>query len=80
MIRRLLEGVEKSEESIQELLNNSELKYIRDILVELLEEQVKNEQRNSKRTDKRHEESLEIYEDSLGYLIAFSCKDINQRR
>ena len=53
MIRRLPEGVEKSEESIQDLLNNSELKSLMgDILVELLEEQVKNEQRNSKRTDK----------------------------
>ena len=53
VIRRLPEGVEKSEESIQELLNNSELKSLMgDILVELLEEQVKNEQRNSKRTDK----------------------------
>ena len=53
VIRRLPEDVEKSEESIQELLNNSELKSLMgDILVELLEEQVKNEQRNSKRTDK----------------------------
>ena len=51
-IRRVPNGVEATEEVIEELLNNSELnKLMGDILVELMQEQMKreeNEQRNSK--------------------------------
>ena len=44
-IRRLPEGVEGSEEAIQELLNNSELNNLMgDILVELIQEQIKREE------------------------------------
>ena len=52
-IRRVPNGVEATEEVIEELLNNSELnKLMGDILVELMQEQMKreeNEQRDSKR-------------------------------
>ena len=52
-IRRVPDGVEATEEVIEELLNNSELnKLMGDILVELMQEQMKreeNEQRDSKR-------------------------------
>ena len=51
-IRRVPNGVEATEEVIEELLNNNELnKLMGDILVELMQEQMKreeNEQRNSK--------------------------------
>ena len=51
-IRRVPNGVEATEEVIEELLNNSELnKLMGDILVELMQEQMKreeNEQRDSK--------------------------------
>jgi hypothetical protein len=44
-IRRLPEGVEDSEEAIQELLNNGELNNLMgDILVELIREQIKREE------------------------------------
>ena len=44
-IRRLPAGGEPSEESIQELLNNSELNTLMgDILVELIQEQIKREE------------------------------------
>jgi|TARA_B100000809_G_scaffold190252_1_gene188825 hypothetical protein len=44
-IRRLPEGVEDSEEAIQELLNNGELNNLMgDILVELIQEQIKREE------------------------------------
>ena len=43
-IRRMPEGVEGTEEAIQELLNNSELNNLMgDILVELIQEQIKRE-------------------------------------
>lgn len=52
-IRRVPNGVEATEEVIEELLNNNELnKLMGDILVELMQEQMKreeNEQRDSKR-------------------------------
>ena len=52
-IRRVPNGVEATEEVIEELLNNSELnKLMGDILVELMQEQMKreeNEPRDSKR-------------------------------
>ena len=55
-IRRVPNGVEPSEEYLEELLNNEELnKLMGDILVELIEHQVekeKNEQRDIKGTDK----------------------------
>ena len=51
-IRRVPNGVEATEEVIEELLNNNELnKLMGDILVELMQEQMKreeNEQRDSK--------------------------------
>ena len=48
-IRRLPEGVEGSEEAIQELLNNSELNNLMgDILVELIQEQIKREEEQKK--------------------------------
>lgn len=55
-IRKLPDGVEPSEEAIEELLNNTELNNLMgDILVELMQEQIKqekeNEQRDSKRTN-----------------------------
>ena len=53
-IRRVPDGVEATEEVIEELLNNNELNDLMgDILVELMDEQMKreNEQRDSKRTD-----------------------------
>ena len=44
-IRRLPDDAEKSEEAIQELLNNSELNNLMgDILVELIQEQIKREE------------------------------------
>lgn len=44
-IRRLPEGVEDSEEAIQELLNNGKLNNLMgDILVELIQEQIKREE------------------------------------
>ena len=44
-IRRLPEGVEGSEEAIQELLNNSDVNNLMgDILVELIQEQIKREE------------------------------------
>ena len=44
-IRRMPEGVEGTEEAIQELLNNSELNNLMgDILVELIQEQIKREE------------------------------------
>ena len=44
-IRRLPEGVEETEEAIQELLNNGELNNLMgDILVELIQEQIKREE------------------------------------
>lgn len=57
-IRKLPEGVEPSEEAIEELLNNTELNNLMgDILVELIQEQVnkekENEQRDSKRTNQK---------------------------
>jgi len=58
-IRKLPEGVEPSEEAIEDLLNNTELNNLMgDILVELIQEQVKkeekeNEQRDSKRTNQK---------------------------
>lgn len=57
-IRKLPDGVEPSEEAIEELLNNTELNNLMgDILVELIQEQVnkekENEQRDSKRTNKK---------------------------
>ena len=53
-IRRVPNGVEATEEVIEQLLNNSELnKLMGDILVELMDEQMKreNEQRDSKGRD-----------------------------
>lgn len=57
-IRKLPDGVEPSEEAIEELLNNTELNNLMgDILVELIQEQVnkekENEQRDSKRTNQK---------------------------
>jgi hypothetical protein len=57
-IRKLPDGVEPSEEAIEELLNNTELNNLMgDILVELMQEQIKqekeNEQRDSKGTNKK---------------------------
>ena len=56
-IRRVPNGVEPSEEYLEELLNNEELNTLMgDILVELIEHQAErekeNEQRDSKRTNK----------------------------
>ena len=43
------EGVEGTEDNIQELLNNSELNNLMgDILVELIQEQIKREEENGK--------------------------------
>jgi len=54
-LRRLPDNTEKTEEEVENLLNNGELNTIMgDILVELLQNQIekeKNEQRDSKRTD-----------------------------
>ena len=53
-IRRVPDGVEATEEVIEELLNNNELNELMgDILVELMQEQMKreNEQRDSKGRD-----------------------------
>ena len=53
-IRRVPDGVEATEEVIEELLNNNEHKDLMgDILVELMDEQMKreNEQRDSKGRD-----------------------------
>lgn len=53
-IRRAPEGIEATEEVIEELLNNNELNDLMgDILVELMDEQMKreNEQRDSKSRD-----------------------------
>lgn len=48
-IRRMPEGVEGTEDNIQELLNNSELNNLMgDILVELIQEQIKREEENGK--------------------------------
>ena len=48
-IRRMPEGVEGTEDNIQELLNNSELNNLMgDILVELIKEQIKREEENGK--------------------------------
>ena len=53
-IRRVPDGVEATEEVIEELLNNTKLNELMgDILVELMDEQMKreNEQRDSKGRD-----------------------------
>jgi len=46
-IRRLPEGVEPSDEAVEELLNNGELNNLMgDILVELIQEQIKREEKS----------------------------------
>ena len=48
-IRRVPDGVEATEEVIEELLNNSELNNLMgDILVELIQEQIKREEKDGK--------------------------------
>ena len=52
-IRKLPDGVEPSEEAIEELLNNTELNNLMgDILVELMQEQIKQEKENEQRDSK----------------------------